>query len=120
MCKRLLIKSSTSPYFLNLSLGLLGQYIKIYTDYLQNRSFTVRAGSFFSNPKPNISSVPQGSISGSTVFNIYVNDIHREPDVDLAIFADDTAMLHKHKLQVYTKLQNYLNKISAWLKKMEN
>lgn len=101
------------------TLGLPGQLTKIYVDYFQNRTFVVRVGTTFSNPKPILSPFPQGSLSRLTLFNTYVNDIPKEPDIDLAIFADDTPMLHryKHALQVFTKIQNYLDKISARLKK---
>lgn len=75
----------------------------------------------FYNPKPILILVSQGSLSGPRLFSIYENDIPGEPEIVLAIFVDDTAMLHKHKhaLQVFSKLQNYLDKISGCLKSGE-
>lgn len=43
----------------------------------------------------------------------------KELDIHLVIFVDDTAMLHKHKHAVVPKLQNYLNRIPAWLNKLK-
>lgn len=57
----------------------------------------------------------------SHFFNTYINNIPKEPHVNVTIFANITAMLHQHKHAhaVFTKLlQNYLNNISVWLKKI--
>lgn len=102
--------------FKHIALGLPGELIKNNADFLQNRSFIFRVGNSFSNTKPILSSIPQGSLSGPNLFSIYVNNILKEPNIDLAISAGDSVMLrkHKHPHKVFSKFQNYLDKISAW------
>lgn len=54
------------------------------------------------------------------LFQGYVSDNPKkpeEPDVDLAIFTNDIAMLHKqwHAYAVFITILNYFSRISAWL-----
>lgn len=46
-------------------------------------------------------------------FSFYVNDKPKDTDIDIAIFAGDTDILHKrkHPHNVLSKLQDNLNKI---------
>ena len=101
------------------NLGVDPQLVKIFYDYLSFRTFVVRVGNSHSNPQPVLSSVPQGSLCGPKLYNLYTNDIPRLPDVNLALFADDTAIMYRHSQPhiVFQKLQNYLDIYSDWLKK---
>lgn len=67
--------------------------IKLIASYLQDRSFQVSHGSSLSSARPIKAGVPQGSLLGPTLFNIYINDMPRTPGVDIALYADDTALV---------------------------
>lgn len=56
------------------------------------------------------------------LFSIYINDIPKDPNVNLAIFANDITIIQKYKYphKVFSsKLQTYLKINSTWLKKRE-
>jgi hypothetical protein len=50
-------------------------FIHIIRNYLQNRSFFVMHKNSYSSPRPIQAGVPQGSLHGRTLFNVYINDI---------------------------------------------
>ncbi|KAL4112199.1 hypothetical protein QTP88_016033 [Uroleucon formosanum] len=94
------------------------QLYLVIKSFLENRSFSVRQGNFFS-PRFNITAgVPQGSDLAPDLYNIYTADIPQTPNTLLATFADDTALLSTsddifiaaHNLQHHTSL------IDAWCK----
>ncbi|GBL93978.1 hypothetical protein AVEN_76699-1 [Araneus ventricosus] len=78
-------------------LSCSAQFIKITHSFLTSRNFRVRINNILSNPRPILSGCEQVSLLSSAVFNIYVNDIPNLPSCHLAIFADDTATLTRHK-----------------------
>ena len=41
-----------------------------------------------------LSGVPQGSILGSLLYTIYVNDLHQSISSSIFMFADDTKLIH--------------------------
>lgn len=74
---------------LNLDDGI----IRLVYHYLSNRRFHVNCENKHSDLKDIRSGVPQGSILGPTLFNIFINDIpHRSQynNSNIHIFADDT------------------------------
>jgi hypothetical protein len=67
--------------------------IHVIHNYLQHRAFFVTLGNYHSKLRPIRAGVPQGSLLGPTLFNIYINDIPSitdDPNVAIAIYADDT------------------------------
>ncbi|GBO13237.1 RNA-directed DNA polymerase from mobile element jockey [Araneus ventricosus] len=81
------------------------QLIKITHSFLTSRNFRVRVNNILSNPRPILSGCAQGSLLSPALFNTYVNDIPN--------FADDTAILtkHKHPDIAVQALQNYVSQL---------
>lgn len=72
--------------------GYPGYLVQIISSYLRGRKLQVRVRSALSGTKEIFSGVPQGSILGPLLFNLYVNDIPTLPTTDVALYADDTAV----------------------------
>ncbi|GBM31564.1 putative RNA-directed DNA polymerase from transposon BS [Araneus ventricosus] len=98
-------------------LSCSAQFIKITHSFLTSRNFRVRVNNMLSNPRPILSGCAQVSLLSPAMFNIYVNDIPNLPSSHLAIFADDTAILtkHKHPDIAVQALQTYVSQLQIWL-----
>ena len=97
----------------------LGKWI---TNYLDSRTFSVRINDSFSQSTPILAGVPQGSVLGPLLFNIFFNDVvdcQASPHIEQALFADDVAAWTKaFKLQhIQSRLQNQLNNMAQWTSK---
>ena len=95
----------------------LGRWI---ANYLDGRTFSVRCNGTLSEPYPILAGVPQGSVLGPILFNIFFNDIAETiHGIQLALFADDVAAWTRGiKLsQIENRLQVQLNKIENWMSK---
>ena len=80
--------------------------VKIIHDSLSFRPFIVRVDNFHSIPHLVLSSVSQGSLCGAKLYNRYTNYIPHMPDLNLPLFADDTAIMFRYSQPrtVYEKL----------------
>jgi hypothetical protein len=59
--------------------------------------------------------VPQGSVLGSLLFLAYVNDIWRNTDSNIRLFADDCIKYRRiNDSSDVDKLQTDLNKLREW------
>lgn len=90
----------------------------ILFSFLDDRQFRVRINNETSELKPIKAGVPQGSILGPHLFNIYMRDIPTT-DAILGMFADDTKIMTQHdNLEIAVQeLQTATNIITFWFKK---
>jgi hypothetical protein len=80
----------------------------------------VKVGSYLSGSKDIFTGVPQGSVLGPLLFNLYFNDITDiNALVELALFADDISgwIAAKSCNTIEERLQQLLNEIQAWMSK---
>lgn len=62
-----------------------------------------------------VSGVPQGSVWGPLLFNLFINDIEFGIKSSILVFADDTKLCSKiTSTQVIASLQEDLDKIGGW------
>lgn len=91
--------------------------INLIQSYLSSRSFFVYINNASSTVRPILAGVPQGSIVGPVLFNLFTNDIptvHNK--VELALYADDAAIISQstNTHELGRQLQPALDDISAW------
>jgi hypothetical protein len=75
--------------------GIRGIPHKWISDYLTNRTQSCKVNGSLSSPMPIFAGVPQGSILGPLLFNLFVNDVFdlESSNVEIFLYADDTAIL---------------------------
>lgn len=96
----------------------LGLWIE---NYLTDRKFKVRIGTSHSTNKPIKTGVPQGSVLGPVLFNIFFNDIETvcKTVTEMALFADDLSAWYSsvNPKMIQLKLQIFLDNLHQWLSK---
>jgi hypothetical protein len=89
--------------------------------YLSERTFKVKWGSVMSDIKKIKAGVPQGSVLGPTLFNLYTLDFpaNNEWRTERALYADDVVMLAKSKNWEIAKeiAQESLDEAVKWYRK---
>jgi hypothetical protein len=93
------------------------EYIK---SYLSNRKQRVKLQNTYSPWKELTIGVPQGSILGPLLFNIFINDIFLciDPEVSLFNYADDNTLVYSHvnKNTMIDKLERASQQAIRWFK----
>ena len=96
-------------------LGVRGNLLKWIRGFLLGRTQIVHIGDQQSAEVAVESGVPQGSVLGPILLIIYVNDSVREPDYDVAMFADDIKIWKVIKNTAdEQQLQLNLNRLQRW------
>ncbi|XP_045453923.1 fatty acid synthase-like [Melitaea cinxia] len=87
--------------------------------YVENRVFFVKQGEARSGLFKCLAGVPQGSVLGPVLYNIFTHDLPQSADVTIATYADDAAFLSSSvdPIRATAKLQRKLNDTHAWLNK---
>ena len=98
------------------TVGITGHLLQWFTDYLSNRKKKVVLPGFFSHWTDLKAGVSQGSILGPLLFLIYINDIVRNINSSIRLFADDTSLytIVKNPIQAATILNSDLSQIYTW------
>ena len=98
------------------SIGISGDLIDWFSNYLDNRQQRVCIKGFCSSWKKVPAGVPQGSILGPTLFLIYINDLVQNIDSNIRLFADDTSLyvIVEDPMSSATQLNTDLGKIFDW------
>ena len=89
----------------------------IIRSFITKRSFQVWIGTDISKIHPVKAGIPQGSVLGPILFNIFCHDIPKPQKCQLAMYADDTAIITQNKnLETSIEdLQNSLDWVSDGL-----
>nr|CAI5836261.1 unnamed protein product [Callosobruchus analis] len=78
--------------------GFRGLSYKLFKSYLTGRLQRVKIGDTFSKSKIIKCGVPQGTVLGPTLFNLYMSDLFQlHTQGHIVTFADDTAILYEEK-----------------------
>ena len=95
----------------------------VLRSYLEGRIYTVHINDARSTPISPPAGLPQGAVL-STLFTLYIADIPHPPDTQLALYADDVAILSQswrpetitHRLNsAMSQLLRYFNKWKLWV-----
>jgi len=98
------------------TINLPENIIKILRSYLTDRSFKVSFCGEMSEAYGIRAGVPQGSVLGPVLFNIFINDIPKSRNSGLAVYADDTAVFTSSwsTALLTRKLQAYIDDITQF------
>ena len=94
--------------------GIGGEMLNILSSFLAEREQRVIIDGKFSSWANIEAGVPQGSILGPILFLVYINDLIDEVDSEIKIFADDTFIFRIVDQNCTEKLNQDLDKITAW------
>ena len=99
--------------------GVNNTSLKLLLDYLTNRKQRTKIGSSFSSWHYTDTGVPQGSILGPLLFNIFINDLFISiTKSEVCNFADDNTLYSSNKYldHAFNTLCYDLNNVLDWFK----
>lgn len=98
--------------------GVGGNLLKWIENWLKNRDFVVKVDESISDNFEVLSGVPQGSLLGPLLFNLFISDLVefcKTENVSVKMYADDLKAYIIYSNQYDTlKLQLFINKLSEW------
>ena len=107
---------------LSLWFGLSGTAHLWFKSYLSSRSSSVHCANHFSAPQSSPYGLPQGSVLGPILFNLYTTPLSSligASNLDHQMFADDTQLLISFLPNSFTAavsdLQNDFAEVSSWM-----
>ena len=93
------------------------EYLK---DYLSHRKLKININKTFSNWANILHGVPQGSILGPLIFNVFLCDLFLfKPNIDLISYADDNtpfAMGGSSELEVINEIKSVVESLTLWFR----
>ncbi|CAM5145823.1 unnamed protein product [Natator depressus] len=100
--------------------GIRGKILSWFENWLKEREQRVGINGKFSEWRGVTSGVPQGSVLEPILFNLFVNDLEKGVNSEVAKFADDTKLLKIVKTKAdCEELQKDLPKRSDWATKWQ-
>lgn len=99
--------------------GIRGLALQWFKSYLSGRKIYVSYKGVISNTNDISIGVPQGSVLGPLLFNVYINDLEHSLDKASAIlYADDATVYLHHKSNkiLFNTMNNELKQLSEWFK----
>lgn len=92
--------------------------VNLIKSYLSNRNFFTTIDNEHSKARPIQAGVPQGSVIGPYLYNIYTSDLNNLKRSEIAQFADDTAIYasERRKKSLHKYLQEDINIITNYYK----
>ena len=107
------------------SYGISGKIFGLISSFLSNRRLRVVLDGKSSQEYPVNAVVPQGSILGPTLFQLYINDLPDDVICNMAIYADDTTLYSKcnqasdlwQQLELASELESDLRDTVDWGRK---
>ncbi|CAM5142170.1 unnamed protein product [Natator depressus] len=95
--------------------GIRGNVLSLISNWLNYRKQRVGINDQFSEWRQENSSVPQGSVLGPVLFKIFINDLEKGVNSEVAKFADDTKPPKTVKFKAdCEELQRDLTKLGDW------
>ena len=104
-------------YKLN-KIGIRGKLLKWIKSFLENKTFAVKIANSQSSFRKITFGVPQGSVLGPLLFNIYINDLSDAipPEVKIKLFVDDVKLyVIYEKNSERKKLNEAIEKLKQWV-----
>ena len=99
------------------NIGIRGITLNLFESYLSNRYQCVKINGYLSNLRRVEYGVPQGTVLGPVLFNIYLNDLFSLPTKGSIItYADDTAIFYTcdNWMTLKHMVEEDMNKIKEW------
>lgn len=99
--------------------GINDGMTRLIQSYLENRKFQTKIDDHISTQKTALAGVPQGSILGPLLYNIYSHDLPKPRLCSVAQYADDTVIYYSSRVTGHSEkiLQEGTSAIVNWFRK---